>query len=185
MIGRCTRQGFATAAIGVVALAGAGLLASPAEGGWDAKLSQKVQATIQAFMKKDPALKTFFDKAHGYAVFPSIIKGGLGIGGASGKGQVFEGGRVIGSTRLTQGTIGFQAGGQSYSEIIFFQHKNALENFKNGNLKFAAQASAVAATAGAAANADYSEGVAVFTITKKGLMYEASIGGQHFSFKPN
>lgn len=172
------------AAIAVIALAGVGLLASPAEGGWDAKLSQKVQTTIQTFMKHDPGLKAFFDKAYGYAVFPSIIKGGLGVGGASGKGQVFEGGRVIGTSRLTQGTIGFQAGGQSYSEIIFFQNKTALHNFKNGNLKFAAQASAVAVTAGAAAKAAYSDGVAVFAITKKGLMYEASIGGQHFSFKP-
>ncbi len=172
-------------AITVLALAGVGLLVAPAEGGWDAKLSQKVRSTMQAFTQKDPGLKAFFDKAYGYAVFPNIIKGGIGVGGATGKGQVFERGRVIGTSRLSQGTVGFQLGGQAYSEIIFFQNKTALQNFKNGDLKFAAQASAVAVSAGAAASADYSKGVAVFTMTKKGLMYEASIGGQHFSFTPN
>lgn len=157
----------------------------PAAGGWDPRKSEKVQQTIAAFKKKDPSLKVFFKKAYGYAVFPSIIKGGMGLGGAYGKGQVFAGGRLIGTASLAQGSIGFQLGGQSYSEVIFFQNKSALERFKTGNLKLAAQASAVAVTAGAAKSAAYEKGVAVFTMTRKGLMYEASIGGQRFNFKPN
>ena len=109
----------------------------------------------------------------------------MGIGGAHGKGQVFSRGEVIGRVSLSQGSIGFQLGGQSYSEIVFFQNKAAFDRFKNGNLKLAAQASAIAVTSGATAHAAYEKGVAVFTLGKKGLMFEASIGGQHFSFKPN
>jgi lipid-binding SYLF domain-containing protein len=157
----------------------------PAQAGWDATLSQRVQETIQVFKKKDPGINTFFDKAYAYAVYPNIIKGGFFVGGAHGNGQVFEHGRVIGTSGLSQGTVGLQIGGQAYSEIIFFQNRDAFTRFKNGNLKFAAQASAVAVKAGAAASADYASGVAVFTLTKKGLMAEATIGGQHFSFTPN
>lgn len=153
--------------------------------GWKPDKPDKVKETIKAFKKKDPGLKTFFLEAYGFAVFPSVIKGGaFGFGGAHGKGQVFERGVFIGTASVTQGTVGFQLGGQSYSEIVFFRDKEALNRFKNGNVKFAAQASAIAATAGAAANAAYSNGVAVFTLPKKGLMYEASIGGQRFGFKP-
>jgi lipid-binding SYLF domain-containing protein len=156
-----------------------------ANAGWDPKKSEKTQQTIAAFKKEDLALETFFKKSYGYAVFPSVIKGAIGIGGAHGKGQVFRRGKVIGRASLSQGSIGFQLGGQSYSEIVFFQNKAAFDRFKNGNLKFAAQASAIAVTSGAAANVAYENGVAVFTLGKKGLMFEASIGGQRFSFKPN
>jgi len=97
---------------------------------------------------------------------------------------VFEQGVVIGSTSLTQLTFGFQWGGQAYSEVIFFQNKTALDDFKNGNYELGAQVSAVAITAGASSNADYDNGVAVFTLAKGGLMYEASVGGQKFKFKP-
>lgn len=153
--------------------------------GWDPRKSEKVQQTIAAFKKKDPGIKSFFNEAYGYAVFPSVIKGAIGIGGAHGKGQVFREGKMIGRASLSQGSIGFQLGGQSYSEIVFFQNEAAFDRFKSGNLKFAAQASAIAVTAGAAANVAYENGVAVFTLGKKGLMFEASIGGQQFSFKPN
>ena len=125
----------------------------------------------------------FRAKAYGYAVFPTVGKGGIGIGGAYGTGRVYERGRYIGRSNLAQLTIGFQLGGQAYSEIIFFRDKAALDDFTNGNFELGAQASAVAATAGASADADYSDGVAVFTMAKGGLMYEASIGGQKFSFK--
>ena len=156
-----------------------------AEAGWNPKRSAKVQQTIAAFKKKDPGMKAFFNKAYGYAVFPTIIKGAIWVGGAHGKGEVFRRGKVVGRASLSQGSIGFQLGGQSYSEIVFFQNKAAFDRFKNGNLKFAAQASAIAVTAGAATNAAYENGVAVFTLGKKGLMFEASIGGQRFSYKPN
>lgn len=159
-----------------------GTAALPAHDGWDAKLSQK--ATIQAFKQKDPGMKVFFDRAYGCAVFP-IIKGGMGVGGAHGEGQLLERGRVVGTARVSQGTIGFQLGGQSYSQIVFFRNQLALARFKNGNLKFAADATAIAVTAGVGAEADDKRAVAVFVLPKKGLMCEAAIGGQHFSFTRN
>jgi lipid-binding SYLF domain-containing protein len=145
---------------------------------------QKVVKTIAAFKKKDPGIEKFFASAIGYAVFPTVGKGAIGIGGARGTGELIVGGKGIGKTTLTQLTVGFQLGGQAYSEIIFFETENTLNGFKNGDFAFAAQASAVAVTAGASANAGYRNGVAVFTMAKGGLMYEASIGGQKFSFKP-
>ncbi len=166
----------------VLGLVGTGLL--PVHAGWDPNLEKKAQQTIQAFKKRDPSLKTFFQKAYGYVVFPKIYKGGMGIGGARGKGVVYRRGRAIGTATLTQGTIGFQFGGQAYSEVIFFESKAALKRFTDGNFELAAQATAVAADKGVAAHADYSGGVAVFTMTIGGLMYEASVGGQKFSFKP-
>ncbi len=159
----------------------------PAEAGWDPNKEEKelkrAAATIATFKKTDPGLKVFFDKAYGYTVFAGIAKGAIGIGGAHGKGLVFRKGTVIGAASLSQGTIGLQLGGQVYSQIIFFEGKSALERFTKGNFEFAAQASAVAATKGAAANAAYEKGVAVFTMAKGGLMYEASIGGQKFKFE--
>lgn len=159
-------------------------LSSALAAGWDPNEGEKVQATIETFKKKDPDLARFFEKAHGYAVFPTVVKGGWMLGGAHGKGRVFEQGTPIGRATLSQGSVGFQLGGQSYSEIIFFKDKTALEDFKDGNLKLAAQASAIAVTAGASADAGYNNGVAVFTLPKKGLMAEASIGGQVFNFVP-
>jgi lipid-binding SYLF domain-containing protein len=151
--------------------------------GWDPDAEKKAREAIAEFRKADPDLESFFSKAHGYAVFPTVAKGGLGLGGAYGNGVVFEKGRVIGKTSLTQVTIGFQMGGQAYREIIFFENKAALDDFKQGNFELGAQASAVAATKGASADVDYSGGVAVFTMAKGGLMYEASVGGQKFSFE--
>lgn len=144
----------------------------------------KVAQTIANFKNNDPDIKVFFEKAYGYAVFPTVGKGGIGIGGAYGEGNVYEKDVLVGTSGLIQVTIGFQLGGQAYSEIIFFKDKKTLDDFKSGNFEFGAQASAVAATAGASADADYSNGVAVFTLAKGGLMYEASIGGQKFSFEP-
>ncbi len=155
--------------------------------GWDPKesetLSQEATQTINNFLQKDPGLQRFIDEAYGYAVFPTVGKGAIGVGGAYGKGQVFERKRAIGTSKLVQVTIGFQWGGQAYSEIVFFEDKASLDRFKSGNLEFSAQASAVAITLGASATADYENGVAVFTMTKGGLMYEASVGGQSFSFE--
>ena len=159
-------------------------LAVPAVAGWDANLDKKTQAAIREFKKVDPGMKAFFNKAYGYAVFPTVVKGAIWIGGAHGKGLVYRKGRVIGKTSLSQGTIGFQLGGQAYREVIFFEHKKALDKFKTGNFAFSGQASAVAATAGASADVDYAGGVAVFTMAKGGLMFEASIGGQKFSYQP-
>jgi lipid-binding SYLF domain-containing protein len=144
----------------------------------------KSAEAIANLKNSDPSMQVFFDKAYGYAIFPTVGKGGIGIGGAYGKGEVYAQGRLIGYSSLTQVTIGFQLGGQAYSEIIFFKDQATLEDFTSGNFEFNAQASAVAVTAGASADADYSNGVAIFTITTGGLMYEASVGGQKFSFTP-
>jgi lipid-binding SYLF domain-containing protein len=159
--------------------------------------------TIEVF-KKSPAVQPFFENAYGYAVFPTVGKGGIGIGGAYGKGRVYRGGEVTGTTSLIKATIGFQLGGQAFSEIVFFQDKRAYNEFTNGNFEFDAAVSAVAITAGAQAKAgtegatagasagpatgtqaktNYRKGMAVFVHAKGGLMYEAAIGGQKFSFK--
>lgn len=171
-------------------------LTAAAAGGWDPAKKEtetarqqktadpKVAQVIADFKNRDPSIKRFFANAHGYAVFPTVGKGGIGIGGAYGEGEVYERGRHIGTASLTQLTIGFQLGGQAYSEIVFFKDKKTTDDFKKGNFELSAQASAVAATAGAAANADYDKGVAIFTLIKGGLMYEASVGGQKFSFTP-
>ncbi|MCW8908475.1 MAG: YSC84-related protein [Sedimenticola sp.] len=146
--------------------------------------NRSVDEAIANLKRKDPGIKLFFQKAYGYAIFPTVGKAGIGIGGAYGEGEVYRQGRYIGSSSLSQLTIGFQLGGQAYTEIIFFKDKHALEDFTSGNFEFNAQASAVAVTAGASADADYDNGVAIFTLPKGGLMYEASVGGQKFSFEP-
>ena len=153
-------------------------------GGQMPGLEEDAQAAITRFKEKDPSLNQFFDNAYGYAVFPEVGKGGAGIGGAYGKGVVFKGGEKVGYSTISQGSIGFQLGGQVFRELIFFKDEIAFNNFTEGNFEFSAQASAVAATAGASANADYESGVAIFTMQKGGLMYEASIGGQKFSYRP-
>lgn len=148
------------------------------------KMELKVQAAILDILAKDPGMQDWFNSAAGYAVFPNVGKGGIGIGGAHGKGLVIAGDQVIGKTSLSQVTVGLQLGGQAYAEFIFFKDQTALDDFKRGNYEMGAQASAVAATAGAAADASYNSGVAVFTNTTGGLMFEASIGGQKFKFEP-
>ena len=147
----------------------------------------------------------YFAKSYGYAVFPNIGKGGIGVGAAHGTGRVYAQGKVVGDTKMTQVSVGAQLGGQSYSEIIFFEDKRAFDEFTSGNFEFAAGVSAVAITAGASASAGtgggatagasggkndastaggYKKGMAIFTVAKGGLMYEASIGGQKFKYTP-
>ena len=139
--------------------------------------------TALAQFKEIPELKPFFKKANGYAVFPNVAKAGVGIGGAIGEGEVFQNNKVIGSTTLKQLSIGFQLGGQAFSQIIFFKEKRDTKRFMEGNFEFGAQASAVLIDKGASIESAYSDGIAVFTIAKGGLMYEARIGGQKFSFE--
>lgn len=136
------------------------------------------------FIKTDQLMSNLFDNAYGYVIFPNVGKGGFGIGGASGKGAVYQKDKLIGTAQLTQITIGFQAGGQSYREVIFFESEKELNRFKENNIELSAQASAVAVTEGAAGNAKYKDGVMIFSQTKGGLMYEASIGGQTFKYRP-
>jgi lipid-binding SYLF domain-containing protein len=168
-------------------------------------LADKYQDTIANFKQSEIA-KKYFASAYGYAVFPTIGKGGIGIGGGGGKGGVFQGGKLIGYSTTVQLSVGFQLGGQAYSQIIFLQDKRAFDEFTSGSFEFGADASAVAITAGAnaqagttgtsagastddkhstAAGADYHKGMAVLTLTKGGLMYEAALAGQRYDFKKN
>jgi lipid-binding SYLF domain-containing protein len=169
-------------AVGAVLLAGCST--APKSAAKQEQLTSKTEAALQTAKKTDPGLQKFFDSAIGYAVFPSVGKGGVGVGGAYGRGELFEGGRPVGFCTLTQASIGLQLGGQAYTELIFFETKEALDRFKSGNFAFAAQVSAVALKSGASANAKYANGVAVFTLGEQGLMYEASVGGQKFSYQP-
>lgn len=148
------------------------------------KLEADVAAAIKAFQKADSGLKATFEKAAGYAVFPNVGKGGFVLGGAHGNGLVYEQGKLIGTASLTQVTVGAQVGGQEFAEVIFFEDPATLERFKESQLEMSAQLSAVAAAEGASRNAKYEQGVLVFTQAKKGLMAEASVGGQKFKFRP-
>jgi lipid-binding SYLF domain-containing protein len=143
-----------------------------------------VAKAILSIKQADPGIEAFFDNAAGYAVFPSVGKGGIVVGGAYGKGLVIVGDRVDGRTTMTQATVGLQLGGQVYSQFIFFKDEAAIENFRRGNFEFGAQASAVAATKGASADTSYDKGVAVFTNASGGLMVEGSVGGQKFTYEP-
>jgi lipid-binding SYLF domain-containing protein len=161
-------------------------------------------STINTF-NENPQVQKFFNNAYGYAVFPTIGKGGFVVGVAHGKGQVYVGGKMTGNSAVTQISVGAQVGGQAYSQVIFFQDKRAYDEFTSGNFEFSAQASAVAITTGAQAQAgttgtsasantgmrdagaqeaQYHKGMAVFIHAKGGFMYEASLGGQKYSFKP-
>lgn len=147
-------------------------------------LTREVEATVSLFRSSDAGVARFFERSYGWAVFPDVVKGAAGIGGANGRGLVFEDGRAVGYATVSQATIGLQLGGQAYREIIFFQTRTDLDRFKAGGFEFDAQASAVAVRAGASADANYTRGVAVFTMARGGLMYEASVGGQRFTYEP-
>jgi lipid-binding SYLF domain-containing protein len=149
-----------------------------------AQLGRDVATALAKAKVQDPGLQAFLDKAYAYAVLPNVGKGAIGVGGAYGRGEVFERGARIGYCDMSQATVGLALGGQTYTEIIAFENKAALDNFKNGRMKLAAQATAVALKAGASANAKYSDGVSVLTASPEGLMVEAAIGGQTFSFQP-
>jgi lipid-binding SYLF domain-containing protein len=140
-------------------------------------------AALAKAERNDPTLSPVLRDAKGYAVFPTVGKGAVGVGGAYGKGVLYEAGVFTGYCDLTQASIGLQLGGQAYTEIIVFSTADALTRFKTGNFAFDAQATAVALKSGAGANAKYSNGVAVFTMDESGLMFEASIGGQKFSYQ--
>jgi lipid-binding SYLF domain-containing protein len=159
------------------------IASTPSQAQTSSGAHRDVMNTIATYQTKDPGLKKFFDNAVGYAVFPAIGEGAVGVGGAHGDGELIVGGQAIGKISMTQITVGLQLGGQSYSEIIFFETQRAVDGFEHGDFAFAAEATAVALASGASANAAYRNGVAVFTATNGGLMYQASIGGQKFSFK--
>lgn len=149
----------------------------------DEKIIQDSEEAKAAFIKDDPSMQALFDEAFGYIILPNVGKGGLGIGGAAGNGTAYKGNELVGFAKMTQVTIGFQAGGQSYSEVVFFENEDAFGRFKANKVEMSAQVSAVAAASGASLNSKYVDGVMVFTRTKGGLMYEASVGGQQFKYR--
>ncbi len=144
--------------------------------------SAEVTEAIAAFKAKDPGIAVYFKESAGYAVLPKVFKAALWVGGAGGTGEVYQADNHIGYCRLSQATVGFSFGGEYFREIIFFQSPTDLDRFRTGEFTFSAQASAVAIEAGAAAKADYKDGMAVFVMTEKGLMVDASIGGQKFKY---
>jgi len=161
-------------------------------------IADEYSASIANF-KKSPQVESLFSNAYGYAIFPTIGKGGIVVGGAYGEGQVYKNGQKMGSTAMTQATLGFQLGGQAFSEVIFFEDERAYNKFIDDGFEFGAQASAIAITLGAQAQlstsgttagagkkkqyGNYVDGIATFTYAIGGLMYEASIGGQKFSYE--
>jgi lipid-binding SYLF domain-containing protein len=152
-----------------------------AEGRADIRKDSDV-ALVKA-KSNDPSMTTVFENAHGSAVFPKVGKGAVGVGGAYGKGILYEDGRMVGYCDVSQASIGVQLGAQTYTEIICFEDQKSFERFQTGNFTFDAQATAVALKSGAGANAKYSNGVAVFTMDETGLMFEAAIGGQKFGYQ--
>jgi lipid-binding SYLF domain-containing protein len=171
----------AAGVIGFLLLAGCATAPATIQG--KADLEQQASVAVTKAQANDPTFAKVLHDAYGYAVFPSIGKGAIGIGGAYGKGVLFERGNPVGYCALSQGTIGFQLGGQAYTELIAFETPQAFDRFKSGSFAFDAQATAVALESGAGADAKYANGVAVFTTDEAGLMYEASIGGQKFSYQ--
>jgi lipid-binding SYLF domain-containing protein len=149
-----------------------------------ADLAGQVSATIGRFKAADPSVQPALDSSVGYAVLPNVGKGAVVIGAAYGRGEVFQGGGKIGYCDMSQGTVGAQLGGQRYSELLIFTTRDALDNFKTGEYTLAANASAVAAEAGSTRTRDTGDGVMVYITDEKGLMAEASVGGQKFRFTP-
>jgi lipid-binding SYLF domain-containing protein len=149
-----------------------------------ARIMTDSKSAKASFLKGDPSMENLFKHSSGYAIFPNVGKGGVGVGGAAGKGAVYHKGATVGTAQMIQVTVGAQAGGQAYREIIFFENQDALDRFKQNKIEFSGQASAIAVKSGASANANYRDGVIVFSQGKGGLMLEASIGGQKFTYKP-
>ncbi|HEX4389430.1 MAG TPA: lipid-binding SYLF domain-containing protein [Steroidobacteraceae bacterium] len=171
---------------------------------WAAMSSADEYTDTIALFKNAGQSAWFFQHSYGYAVFPTIGKGGLVVGGAHGNGRVYRHGAYVGDTSMTQVSVGFQAGGQAYSQIIFFEDERSFDEFTKGNFEFGADVNAVAITAAAGASAGtegasagasggmkdaktagkYYKGVAVFTIVKGGAMYQATVAGQKFTYSP-
>ena len=149
----------------------------------DARIMKDAKNAKNMFVKTDPSMKKLFDNAYGYVIFPNVGKGGIGVGGAFGNGIVYVNKTAVGSAHLSQVSIGLQLGAQGYREVIFFENKSNLEDFKENKLKLSAQVSAVLVVLGASANMNYSNGILIFTQPKGGLMEEISVGGQAFNYE--
>lgn len=149
------------------------------------ELINKSQAALASLSEQDPGLSKVIGDSAGYAIFPSVGKGGLVVGGAYGRGTVYQGGAQIGFAELTQASIGLQLGGQTYIELLVFQDAKALEKFQSSEFGLGADASAVAVKAGASSSANFKDGIAVFSMPKAGAMFEVSVNGQKFKYQSN
>jgi lipid-binding SYLF domain-containing protein len=176
-----------TTGMALVFIVTTGLLSScataPASREDKVALVSEATTRLQQMSTEDPALGALVKRSHGYSLFPNVGKGGLVVGGAYGRGVVYERGQHIGYSDLTQGSVGLQAGGQSFSELLVFENKAALDRFKAGQFGFAADASAVVLKSGAATNANFVDGIAVVVQPIGGVMVEAAIGGQQFTYQ--
>lgn len=172
------------AAFATFALLVSGCQTAPKTENAKENLQDEATASLRKFERGDPSLEAMLNRSYGYAIFPSIGKGGAVVGGAYGRGVVYEKGQPVGYCDMSQASVGFQLGGQSFAELIVFETKEAVDKFRGANYAFSAEASAVALKAGGAAQATFKNGVAVFTMTNAGLMYEAAIAGQRFTYSP-
>jgi lipid-binding SYLF domain-containing protein len=171
-------------ALGLFAFLAAGCSTAPQDSSDRQKLDDDVQTTRTRLFAIDPSLPDFLNKSDGYVIFPTVGKGAVGIGGSYGRGEVFEHGIFVGYADISQGTIGLQLGGQTFTEVIAFADDPAMKKFESGQFAFDANASAVAMKSGAASTDTYTNGVAVFVDVQGGLMAEAAIGGQSFTYQP-
>ena len=150
----------------------------------DGELISEAKTALEQMLEKAPKVKAEFNAAYGYAIFPEIKKAGIGIGGAGGKGVVYQGGAVTGQSKMSQASIGFQLGAQKYSELILFENKKAYDYFTGGKLKFNAEVNAVALDADAGGfDSPYQSGVKIYTMAQGGVMFSASVAGQKFTFE--
>ncbi len=149
-----------------------------------AVLEANVEESLAEFKEKYPSINQYLENSYGYAVLPKVLKGAFWVGGAGGRGAVYEQGKLVGYTRMSQATLGFSFGGESFREVVFFADKAALDRFRSGPFTFSGQATALVIEAGAAAKANYQDGMAVFVMTRSGLIVDASIGAQKFKYVP-
>jgi lipid-binding SYLF domain-containing protein len=175
---------WAVAAMLATMMAGCGTNPNPGDSVDRQLLSERTQAAIHDFKETDPSIQRFFDTAHAYVVFPAVVTAAVGVGGAHGDGEVFQNGKLIGYADVSQGSVGVQLGAQKYAEVLFFENEGSFVDFKYSTLEFDARATAIAASRGAAAAADYRRGVITFTLPESGLMAQAAIGGQKFRYEP-
>lgn len=175
---------FILASLGAAALFLGGCSTAPETNSERAQLHNDAPAAVNDFKTVDPSLNDMVNNSYAYVIFPSIGKGAVGVGGAYGQGEVYQQGKRVGYADMTQATVGVAIGGETYAELILFQNADALQAFQSGQLTFAADASAVAAKAGAGANAKWEHGMTIFINVKGGLMGEASVGGQKFNYEP-
>ena len=171
----------------IVAFLMALLAANPAAAEWQAdgsKTEVRAEQAISVFRSRMPRTESYFEQAYAFVVFPSVTRAGFGFGGAYGKGIVIEAQRTVGTSKFWQFTSGIQAGARSFSMIVFFKDKQALEYYQAGKIQFMGQAGLAIATAGVAGTPAYNDGVAIVTLTRFGLMGEFTVSGAKFTYKP-